>query len=217
MPANCDIGVIGLAVMGENLALNMESRGYRVAVYNRTTSKVDDFISGRAKGLNFAGCHTIPDLVANLASPRKVMLMIKAGPAVDEMIEDLLPLLVEGRHHHRRRQFLLHRHRAPHHVRRKQGPALRRHRRFRRRRGRTEGPQHDARRQPGRLAGREADLPGDRRQSRPEERHPLLRVGRPARRRPLREDGPQRHRVRRHAADLRSLLHDDRGARPHQR
>ncbi|MGD9634970.1 MAG: NADP-dependent phosphogluconate dehydrogenase [Pirellulales bacterium] len=96
MPANCDIGIIGLAVMGENLALNIESRGYRVAVYNRTTSKVDDFIGGRAKGLNFAGCHTIPDLVANLASPRKVMMMIKAGPAVDEMIEDLLPLLSKG-------------------------------------------------------------------------------------------------------------------------
>lgn len=96
MPANCDIGVVGLAVMGENLALNIESRGYRVAVFNRTTSKVDDFINGRAKGLNFAGCHSIPDLVANLAKPRKVMLMIKAGPAVDEMIEDLLPLLNKG-------------------------------------------------------------------------------------------------------------------------
>jgi 6-phosphogluconate dehydrogenase len=96
MPANCDIGVVGLAVMGENLALNIESRGYRVAVFNRTTSKVDDFINGRAKGLNFAGCHSIPDLVANLAKPRKVMLMIKAGPAVDEMIEDLLPLLDKG-------------------------------------------------------------------------------------------------------------------------
>jgi 6-phosphogluconate dehydrogenase len=96
MTANCDIGMIGLAVMGENLALNIESRGYRVAVYNRTTSKVDDFISGRAKGLNFVGCRTIADLVANLATPRKVMLMIKAGPAVDEMIEDLLPLLSKG-------------------------------------------------------------------------------------------------------------------------
>jgi 6-phosphogluconate dehydrogenase len=82
--------------MGENLALNIESRGYRVAVFNRTTSKVDDFIAGRAKGLNFAGCHTIPDLVANLAKPRKVMLMVKAGPAIDELIEDLLPLLDKG-------------------------------------------------------------------------------------------------------------------------
>jgi 6-phosphogluconate dehydrogenase len=96
MTANCDIGLIGLAVMGENLALNIESRGYRVAVYNRTTSKVDDFIAGRAKGLKFVGCHTIADLVANLAKPRKVMLMVKAGPAVDELIEDLLPLLSKG-------------------------------------------------------------------------------------------------------------------------
>ena len=96
MPANCDVGLIGLAVMGENLALNIESRGYRVAVYNRTTSKVDEFISGRANGLNFAGCHTIPELVANLAKPRKVMLMVKAGPAVDDLIETLLPLLSKG-------------------------------------------------------------------------------------------------------------------------
>jgi 6-phosphogluconate dehydrogenase len=88
--------MIGLAVMGENLALNMESRGYRVAVFNRTTSKVDDFINGRAKGLNFAGCHTVEDLVANLATPRKVMLMVKAGPAVDAIIEELLPLLSKG-------------------------------------------------------------------------------------------------------------------------
>jgi 6-phosphogluconate dehydrogenase len=93
MTANCDVGLIGLAVMGENLALNIESRGYRVAVYNRTTSKVDDFIAGRAKGLKFVGCHSLPDLVANLAQPRKVMMMVKAGPAVDELIDDLLPLL----------------------------------------------------------------------------------------------------------------------------
>ena len=97
------------------------------------------------------------------------------------------------------------------------GPALHRHGRLRRRRGRAQGPQHDARRQRRRLAAGEADLPGDRRQGRPEERHSLLRMGRPARRRALREDGPQRHRIRRHAADLRSLLHDEGGARPHER
>jgi 6-phosphogluconate dehydrogenase len=96
MTANCDLGMIGLAVMGENLALNVESRGYRVAVYNRTTSKVDEFISGRAKGKKFTGCHSLADLVANLAPPRKVMLMVKAGPAIDEMIETLLPLLSRG-------------------------------------------------------------------------------------------------------------------------
>jgi 6-phosphogluconate dehydrogenase len=92
----CDIGLIGLAVMGENLALNMESRGYRVAVFNRTTSVVDHFIEGRAQGKKFVGCHTVEDLVKNLATPRKVMLMVKAGPAVDSLIEQLLPLLSPG-------------------------------------------------------------------------------------------------------------------------
>jgi 6-phosphogluconate dehydrogenase len=92
----CDIGLIGLAVMGENLALNMESRGYRVAVFNRTTSVVDNFIKGRAKGKNFAGCSSIEELVNNLATPRKVMMMVKAGPAVDSLIEQLIPLLSKG-------------------------------------------------------------------------------------------------------------------------
>ncbi|HJQ81215.1 MAG TPA: decarboxylating NADP(+)-dependent phosphogluconate dehydrogenase [Lacipirellulaceae bacterium] len=94
--AACDIGLIGLAVMGENLALNIESRGYRVAVYNRTTSKVDEFIAGRAKGKKFVGCHSIEELVKALAKPRKVMMMIKAGPAVDDLIETLIPLMEKG-------------------------------------------------------------------------------------------------------------------------
>ncbi len=92
----CDIGVIGLAVMGENLALNIESRGYHVAVYNRTASKVDELIAGRAKGKKFVGCHSIEELVAKLAKPRKVMLMVKAGPAIDELIESLVSLLDRG-------------------------------------------------------------------------------------------------------------------------
>ncbi len=96
MTKPCDIGLIGLAVMGENLALNMESRGYRVAVFNRTTSVVDAFIGGRAQGKNFAGCHSVEELVENLAAPRKVLLMVKAGPAVDALIEQLLPLLSPG-------------------------------------------------------------------------------------------------------------------------
>ena len=108
MAEQCDIGLIGLAVMGENLALNIESRGYRVAVFNRTTSKVDEFIAGRAKGKNFVGCHSLEELVGNLAAPRKVMLMVKAGPAVDEFIEQLIPLLSPGRRDHRRRQHPLH-------------------------------------------------------------------------------------------------------------
>ena len=93
---NCDIGLIGLAVMGENLALNIESRGFKIAVYNRTTSKVDDLINGRAKGKNFVGCHSLEELAESLAAPRKVMLMVKAGAAVDAFIEKLIPLLEPG-------------------------------------------------------------------------------------------------------------------------
>jgi len=96
MTQNCDIGLIGLAVMGENLALNIESRGFKIAVYNRTTSKVDDLINGRAQGKNFVGCHSLEELVQSLAAPRKVMLMVKAGPAVDAFIDKLIPLLEPG-------------------------------------------------------------------------------------------------------------------------
>lgn len=92
----CDFGLIGLAVMGENLALNVESRGYRVAVFNRTTSKVDDLLTGRAKDKQFVGCHSLEDLVKSLKTPRKVMMMVKAGPAVDDLIESLIPLLSPG-------------------------------------------------------------------------------------------------------------------------
>jgi 6-phosphogluconate dehydrogenase len=96
MPQPCDIGLIGLAVMGENLALNIESRGFRIAVFNRTTSVVDELIAGRAKDKNFVGCHSLEELVAALAKPRKVMMMVKAGPAVDALIGQLLPLLSPG-------------------------------------------------------------------------------------------------------------------------
>ena len=92
----CDFGLIGLAVMGENLALNVESRGYRVAVFNRTTSKVDELMAGRAKGKNFLGCHSLEELVSSLKTPRKVMMMVKAGPAVDDLMETLIPLLSPG-------------------------------------------------------------------------------------------------------------------------
>ncbi|ULT44287.1 NAD(P)-binding domain-containing protein [Niabella defluvii] len=91
-----DIGVIGLAVMGENLILNMESKGFRVTAYNRTVDKVDNFINGRAKGKNIAGAHSIEELVGSLKSPRKIMLMVKAGKPVDDFIETLLPHLQEG-------------------------------------------------------------------------------------------------------------------------
>ena len=96
MAEKCDMGLIGLAVMGENLALNIESRGYHIAVFNRTTSKVDDLIKGRAQGKNFVGCHSLEELVESLASPRKVLIMVKAGPAVDTLIDTLIPLLSPG-------------------------------------------------------------------------------------------------------------------------
>lgn len=91
-----DIGLIGLAVMGENLAMNMESKGFTVAVYNRTVEKVDRFVNGRASGKNMIACHSLEELVDSLEEPRKVFIMVKAGQAVDEMIERLLPMLKDG-------------------------------------------------------------------------------------------------------------------------
>jgi len=92
----CDIGLIGLAVMGENLVLNMESHDFKVAVFNRTVSKVDAFVDGRAKGKNIVGCHSIEELVSNLERPRKVFLLVKAGAAVDAIIESVIPFLEPG-------------------------------------------------------------------------------------------------------------------------
>ena len=91
-----DIGLVGLAVMGENLVLNMERNGFRAAVYNRHTEKVDAFLAGRGAGKNFVGCHSIKELCASLKTPRKIMLMIKAGKPVDEMIAQLGEYLEPG-------------------------------------------------------------------------------------------------------------------------
>lgn len=91
-----DLGLIGLAVMGENLVMNMESKGFTVSVFNRTTEKVECFVNGRAKGKNIVGCYSLQQLVDSLEKPRKVMMMIKAGKPVDDMIEQLLPLLDDG-------------------------------------------------------------------------------------------------------------------------
>jgi 6-phosphogluconate dehydrogenase len=92
----CDIGLIGLAVMGQNLVLNMNDHGYRVAVFNRTVSKVDEFIGDQAKGTRVVGSHSMEELCRLLKSPRRVMLMVKAGQAVDQTIEELLPHLEKG-------------------------------------------------------------------------------------------------------------------------
>ncbi len=94
--ANCDIGLIGLAVMGQNLVLNMNDHGYKVAVFNRTVSKVDDFIQNEAKGTQVVGAHSIEELVQSLKRPRRIMLMVKAGSTVDDMINQIVPHLEKG-------------------------------------------------------------------------------------------------------------------------
>jgi 6-phosphogluconate dehydrogenase len=94
--SKCDIGLIGLAVMGENLVLNMESKGFSVAVFNRTTAVTQKFAEGRAKGKNITPGYTIEEFIDSLATPRKVMIMVKAGTPVDAVIEQILPLLDQG-------------------------------------------------------------------------------------------------------------------------
>src|ERR1700721_1666485 len=94
--ATCDIGLIGLAVMGQNLVLNMNDHGFKVAVFNRTVSKVDDFLANEAKGTQVVGAHSVDELVSLLKSPRRIMLMVKAGGVVDQNIEQILPFLEKG-------------------------------------------------------------------------------------------------------------------------
>jgi len=92
----CDLGLIGLAVMGQNLVLNLESRGNKVAVFNRTASVTDEFLATTGKGKNLVGTKSLEEFVKTLARPRKIMMMVKAGPAVDDLIATLLPLVEPG-------------------------------------------------------------------------------------------------------------------------
>ncbi len=94
--ANADIAVVGLAVMGQNLILNMNDHGFKVVAYNRTTSKVDDFLQGNAKNTNIVGAYSVEEMVSKLSKPRKVMLMVKAGEVVDSFIEQVIPFLEKG-------------------------------------------------------------------------------------------------------------------------
>ena len=96
MKPQADIALIGLAVMGQNLILNMNDHGFTVVAYNRTTSKVDEFLANEAKGTNIIGAHSIKEVVAQLKSPRKIMMLVKAGKPVDELIEQLIPHLESG-------------------------------------------------------------------------------------------------------------------------
>ena len=91
-----EVGLIGLAVMGENLALNIANHGFPISVFNRTTSKVDEFVAGRAKGKPVTGTRSLPEFVASLKKPRKIIMLVKAGKAVDELIEQLVPLCEAG-------------------------------------------------------------------------------------------------------------------------
>ena len=151
MEQTADIALIGLAVMGQNLILNMNDHGYTVVAYNRTVSKVDEFLNDAAKGRKtIIGAHSIEEMVALLKRPRKIMLMVKAGKAVDDFIELLLPhlepgdLIIDGGNSHfpdtiRRTKYL-----------ESKGHAVRRHGRFGRRGRRAVRPLHDARRKPAR-------------------------------------------------------------------
>ena len=94
--AKQQVGLIGLAVMGQNLVLNIESRGYGVAVFNRTAAKTDEFLAGPARGKNITGAKALKEFVDQLERPRKIILMVKAGKPVDEFIDQLLPLLEPG-------------------------------------------------------------------------------------------------------------------------
>lgn len=91
-----DIGVIGLAVMGQNLILNMNDKGFTVVAYNRTVEKVDEFLNNAAKNTRIIGAHSLQELVDNLKKPRKIMMMVRAGQAVDDLIAQLIPYLDEG-------------------------------------------------------------------------------------------------------------------------
>ena len=94
--AQGDLALIGLAVMGQNLILNMNDHGYTIVAYNRTVSKVDDFLAKEAKGTKVQGAHSIAEMVSKLKRPRRVMLLVKAGKPVDDFIQELLPVMEKG-------------------------------------------------------------------------------------------------------------------------
>ena len=96
MSEKSNIGLIGLAVMGENLVLNMESNGFSVSVFNRTVNRVEAFLKGRGSGKKIRGSKSIEEFCAQLETPRKIMMLVKAGAAVDDLIEQILPYLDEG-------------------------------------------------------------------------------------------------------------------------
>ena len=193
-----DVGVIGMAVMGSNLARNFASHGYTVALFNRTPGRTRDLMAAYGTTGSFGPTESVDAFVASLKRPRRIILMVQAGDATDATITSLLPYLeegdivVDGGNSH-----------FPDTIRREAGaagagPALRRRRHLRRRGGRAARPGDHARRHRGVVQVARPDAGDHRRQGR---RRPVLHPRRAGRRRALREDGAQRHRVRRHAAD----------------
>ena len=166
MEPTADIAVIGLAVMGQNLILNMNDHGFTVVAFNRTVSKVDEFLDNEAKGTNVIGAHSIEEMVGSSKRPRRVMMMVKAGKPVDEFIEQLLPHLEPGDIIIDGGNSLFEDTIRRTEIRRIKGVALHRHRGLRRRRRRAPRSEHHARRLACSVAAREADLPDHRRQGR---------------------------------------------------
>ena len=201
-----DIGVTGLAVMGANLARNAARKGFRVAVHNRSPEKTDRLIADHGKEGKFVPSHSVEDFVASLSKPRAIIIMVKAGKPNDDVIAELVPHLDEG-------DIVI-----------DAGNALFSDTRWREKalaekkllfvgmgvsggeEGALKAPRScpAAPRRPGR-----ASRTSSRRLPPRSGRHALLRLGRRKRRRPLRQDGPQRHRIRRHRSDRRSLRPDE--------
>ena len=200
--ASADIGLTGLAVMGRNLARNMARHGHTVAVHNRTTEKMTGLLDEHGDDGEFVGSESMEDFVASIKKPRAIVIMVKAGEATDAVIDELVPLLDEGdivvdagNAHFEdtlRRQAALEE-KGLHFV----GMGV-----SGGEEGALERPLDHGRRLRPRLRAPGPDRRGHRR---PGRRHPLRHPRRTRRRRPLREDGAQRHRVRRHAADRGGL------------
>ena len=203
-----DIGLIGLGVMGRNLVLNMDDHGYRVAVFNRTTERVDEFLAGEAAGTKVIGTHSLEDLVASLGRPRKILLMITAGKPVEDQINTLFPMLDRGAiimdggnslySDTERRVAELAEH-GIHYV----GMGIS---------GGEEGARYRTIDHAGGLRGRlapdQGSPPGHSSRSRG---RAVRGLGRQGRRRAFRQDDPQRDRVRRHASHRRRLRRHETG------
>ena len=143
------IGLIGLAVMGQNLVLNLERNGFGVAVYNRTKERTDEFMEGPAAGKNITPAYDMKAFVQAVEKPRRILIMVKAGAPVDAVIEELEPLLDSGRPRHGLRELVFRGHRTPLRCAGRKGDKLPRSGRFRRRRRGPVGSEHHAGRPTG--------------------------------------------------------------------